>query len=89
MALIAVTGLTLHSVRASSAQELQPRRRQISKTAREILGALDDTYIMSAIREKLSTLALDTYACMRVLYESPYTVTSQTEHMGKQWASTP
>ena len=54
------TLLTLHKVRASSAHELQPRRRQISKTARAILGALEETYIMSAIKEKLSTLALDT-----------------------------
>jgi len=53
----------LHRVRASSAQELQPRRKQISKTERAILGALEETYIMSAIREKLSTLARDTYAC--------------------------
>ncbi|KAA6424103.1 MAG: hypothetical protein FRX49_06062 [Trebouxia sp. A1-2] len=47
-------------VRASSAQELQPRLRQISKTERAILGALEETYIMSAIKEKLSTLARDT-----------------------------
>lgn len=53
---------TLHSVSASSAQELQPRRRQISNTERAILGALEETYIMSAINEKLSTRALDTYA---------------------------
>lgn len=54
---------TLHRARASSAQELQPRLRQISKTERAILGALEETYIMSAIKEKLSTLARDTYAC--------------------------
>ena len=53
---------TLHSVRASSAHELQPRRRQISNTERAILGALEETYIMSAISEKLSTRARDTYA---------------------------
>ena len=54
--------VTLQRVRASSAQELQPRRRQISKMERAILGALEETYIMSAIKEKLSTRALDTYA---------------------------
>lgn len=53
----------MQRVRARSAQELQPRRRQISKTERAIRGALEETYIMSAIKEKLSTRALDTYAC--------------------------
>lgn len=54
---------TLQRVRARSAQELQPLLRQISKTERAILGALEETYIMSAIKEKLSTRARDTYAC--------------------------
>lgn len=51
--------ITLHRVRVSSAAAGQPRRRQISKAARQILGAFWDTYIMSATREKLSTRALD------------------------------
>lgn len=55
--------LTLQRVRARSAQELQPLLKQISKTERAILGALEETYIMSAIKEKLSTRARDTYAC--------------------------
>ena len=63
--------LTLQRVSASSAQELQPRRKQISNTARAILGALEDTYIMSAIKEKLSTRALDTYACTQITFWLP------------------
>ena len=55
--------VTLQRVRARSAQELHPLLRQISKTERAILGALEETYIMSAIKEKLSTRARDTYAC--------------------------
>lgn len=55
-----VGGVTLQRVRARSAQELQPLLRQISNTERAILGALEETYIMSAIKEKLSTRARDT-----------------------------
>lgn len=54
---------TLHRRSASSAVADQPRRRQISNTARAMRGALVDTYIMSAVSEKLSTRALDTNAC--------------------------
>ncbi len=58
-----MAGRTLHRRSASSAVADQPRRRQISNTAREMRGALVDTYIMSAVSEKLSTRALDTNAC--------------------------
>mmetsp|Transcript_17116 Transcript_17116/g.51223 ORF Transcript_17116/g.51223 Transcript_17116/m.51223 type:complete len:244 (+) Transcript_17116:1481-2212(+) len=50
---------------ASSAVALHPRRRQISNTERAMRGALADTYIMSAVSEKLSMRALDTKAWMR------------------------
>jgi hypothetical protein len=55
--------LTLHRRSASSAVADHPRRRQISNTARAMRGALVDTYIMSAVSEKLSTRARDTNAC--------------------------
>jgi hypothetical protein len=54
---------TLHRRSASSAVADQPRRRQISNTARAMRGALVDTYIMSAVSEKLSTRARETNAC--------------------------
>lgn len=68
--------VTLQRVRARSAQELQPLLRQISKTERAILGALEETYIMSAIKEKLSTRALDTYACIpHITVKAPHATT--------------
>ena len=57
------TAPTLHMVRAMSAAVDQLRRRQISKSARQMRGAFWLTYIMSAVREKLSARARDTYAC--------------------------
>ena len=55
---------TLQRRSASSAVALHPRRRQISKTERAMRGALLETYIMSAVSEKLSMRARDTKACM-------------------------
>lgn len=54
---------TLLMVRQSSAADDQLRRRQISKRAREMRGALLETYIRSAVRLKLSTRARLMYAC--------------------------
>jgi hypothetical protein len=48
---------TLHMVSAISAAVDQPRRRQISKRARQMRGAFWLTYIMSAVSEKLSMRA--------------------------------
>lgn len=53
----------MHRVSASSAAVDQLRRRQISNSARQIRGAFWLTYIMSAVSEKLSMRARDTYAC--------------------------
>ena len=50
-------------VRAMSAAVDHPRRRQISNSARQMRGAFWLTYIMSAVSEKLSARARDTYAC--------------------------
>lgn len=47
----------LQSVSASSATVDQERRRQISNSARQMRGAFWLTYIMSAVREKLSMRA--------------------------------
>ena len=49
-------------VSARSAAVPHPRRRQISNSARQMRGALVLTYIMSAVSEKLSMRARDTYA---------------------------
>ena len=54
---------TLQSRSANSAVALQPRRMLISNIDRPMRGALLDTYIISADREKLSMRARDTYAC--------------------------
>ena len=50
-------------VSAISAAVDHPRRRQISKSARQMRGAFWLTYIMSALRLKLSMRARVTYAC--------------------------
>ena len=50
---------TLQRVRVSSAAPGHPRLRQISKAALQMRGAFWDTYMRSATREKLSTLALE------------------------------
>jgi len=57
---------TLHIVRAMSAAVDQLRRRQISNSARQMRGAFWLTYIMSAVSEKLSARARDTYACASI-----------------------
>jgi hypothetical protein len=47
----------LHSVSSSSAARLQRLRTAISNNARAMRGALAATYIMSAVRLKLSMRA--------------------------------
>ena len=66
--------ITLHRRSASSAVPDQPRRRAISNTARAMRGAFVDTYIMSAVSEKLSTRARDTNACKRRTRDGAYPV---------------
>ena len=74
--------VTLHRRSASSAVPDQPRRRAISNTARAMRGAFVETYIMSAVSEKLSTRARDTNDCKPAGYrqrqaESRHTVITQ------------
>ena len=51
---------TLQKERMSSAAWGQPLRRVISNRARQMRGALEATYMRSATRLKLSTLAFAT-----------------------------
>eukprot|EP00878_Enallax_costatus_P034808 GHUV01038675.1.p1 GENE.GHUV01038675.1~~GHUV01038675.1.p1 ORF type:complete len:118 (+),score=0.82 GHUV01038675.1:86-439(+) len=75
------TSLTLQTSSNSPAAEFHFRRAAISKRARAIRGALLATYIMSAVKLKLSTRARDMYACGRMVTQS------ETAFVICQWGS--